>query len=306
MGIAYPRVMSSMLRMKMNCSSCVTLDRLDHGIALITLNSPPLNLNTLHSTECLAELCQEISADKSIRVVVVTGAGSSAFCAGSDIHEFAEVRDDVVERKSRNENRAFTLLETLPMPVIAAINGSALGGGAEIALACDLRFMDEKAKIGFPEVRLGVFPGSGGTFRLPRIVGQARAYELMYSGDLITAQRAYEIGLVNRLSAAGACLSDAIDFATRLSKRSALALSVIKAGVRDSFLQSTEQATHQALEDTRRVFSAVDIEEGISAFFDKREPVFQSARDGKRGDGKRSDGERGDGRTRDGKRGDVG
>src|SRR5262249_57544834 len=116
---------------------------------------------------------REIAGDERVRAVVVTGSVRKAFCAGSDISEFAHVRDDVVSRKLARENTAFTALEQLPMPVIAALNGVALGGGAEIALACDIRIMDETARIGFPEVKLGIFPGSRGIFRLPRLVGPA-------------------------------------------------------------------------------------------------------------------------------------
>src|SRR5258707_3007480 len=167
------------------------------GHVELTLDTPPLNLTPLVTLEKPLSACRDIAADERVRAVVVTGSGSKAFCAGSDISEFVHVRDDVVSRKLARENMAFTALEQLPMPVIAALNGVALGGGAEIALACDIRIMDETARIGFPEVKLGIFPGSGGIFRLPRLVGPAKAYELLYTGELIDAHEAHRIGLVN-------------------------------------------------------------------------------------------------------------
>jgi enoyl-CoA hydratase/carnithine racemase len=208
----------------------------------------------------------------------VTGAGEKAFCAGSDISEFAKVRDDVVTCKLSQENHAFTALEQLPMPVIAALNGITLGGGGEVALVCDIRFMDETARVGFPEVKLGVFPGSGGVFRLPRLVGPAKAYELLYTGEIIEAREALRIGLVNRLTPRGEALSSALKFAEELAQRPALALSLVRAGVRDSLHQTIEVATARTLADSHKVFVGPDIEEGIAAFFGKRPPVFTASR----------------------------
>jgi len=255
----------------------------DSGIAILTLDNPPLNLTTLTTLDKLGAACRDLESDERVRVVVVTGAGTRAFCAGSDIGEFPQVRDDVVSRKLARENDAFTALERLPMPVIAALNGITLGGGAEIALACDIRVMDETARIGFPEVKLGVFPGSGGVFRLPRLVGAARAYELLYTGDIIDAREAHRIGLINRLVPAGQALPAAIALAKTLAQRPALALSIIRSAVRDSLHQTTEEAIARTLSDSHKVFTGPDIEEGIAAFFAKRPPVFTASRSGGRG-----------------------
>jgi enoyl-CoA hydratase len=252
----------------------------EHGVAVLTLDNPPLNLNTLVTLEKLMAAFRDIASDERVRAVVVVGAGSKAFCAGSDIGEFADVRDDIVGRKLARENEAFTALEQLPMPVIAALNGVTLGGGAEIALACDIRIMDESTRIGFPEVKLGIFPGSGGIFRLPHLVGLARAYELLYTGELIDAHEAHRIGLVNRLAPAGQALSAAIAFAETLAGRPALALSLIRAGVRASLNQTTQQAIERTLADSHRAFTGPDIEEGINAFFAKRRPIFTAGRSG--------------------------
>ncbi|MDB5621924.1 MAG: hypothetical protein JWR39_487 [Devosia sp.] len=262
----------------------VKLDIGDGGVAVLTLDNPPLNLNTLLTLKQLKDACLHIAADEKVRVVVITGAGSRAFCAGSDIKEFADVRDEVVPKKLARENEAFTAIEELPMPVIAALNGTTLGGGAEIALACDIRILDETAKIGFPEVKLGVFPGSGGVFRLPRLVGPAIAMEMLFTGELIEAEQARRIGLVNRIAPQGKAFEHALELAGLIAARPALALSLIKAGVRDSLLQDTKAATDRTLADSHTVFTGPDIEEGMAAFFDKRPPAFTASRISRRKD----------------------
>ncbi len=256
----------------------VRVERLAGGIALLTLTNPPLNLNTMSTLHALVTVCAEIASEDAVRVVVLTGDGDRAFCAGSDLKEFAAVRDDVVERKLRLENQAFRAIETLPQPVIAALNGAALGGGAEIALACDLRVMDGHALIGFPEVNVGVFPGSGGVFRLPRVVGLAHAYELLYTGEPIGADEAYRIGLVNRVAPAGEALHIALELARTLASKPALALSLMRSAIRDSLLQSVPVAIERSLADSHLVFTGPDIEEGLRAFFEKRTPGFSAPR----------------------------
>lgn len=253
------------------------------GVATLTLDNPPLNLNAMPTLHLLRRYVAQIAGDTRVRCVVVTGAGERAFCAGSDVHEFQSVMDDVVARKLRLENEAFDGLAELPVPVIAALNGVALGGGAEIALACDLRIMAAGARIGFPEVKLGVFPGSGGTFRLPRLVGSARAFELLYTGDPIAADDALRIGLVNRLVPQVEVLPAALALAARLAAGPALALSMIRREVRAAGHQSTAQAIAQSLADSDAVFKGLDVVEGVRAFFEKRPAKFTAARNAVRG-----------------------
>lgn len=253
------------------------------GVATLTLDNPPLNLNAMPTLHLLRRYVAQIAGDTRVRCVVVTGAGERAFCAGSDVHEFQSVMDDVVARKLRLENEAFDGLAELPVPVIAALNGVALGGGAEIALACDLRIMAAGARIGFPEVKLGVFPGSGGTFRLPRLVGSARAFELLYTGDPIAADDALRIGLVNRVVPQVEVLLAALALAARLAAGPALALSMIRREVRAAGHQSTAQAIAQSLADSDAVFKGLDVVEGVRAFFEKRPAKFTAARNAVRG-----------------------
>lgn len=258
----------------------------DDGVAVLVLDNPPLNLTAMPTLRLLRRQVVQIADDTRVRCVVVTGAGDRAFCAGSDVHEFPSVMDDVVGKKLRLENEVFNRLAELPVPVIAALNGSALGGGAEIALACDLRIMAAGARIGFPEVRLGVFPGSGGAFRLPRLVGSARAFELLYTGDLIDADAALRIGLVNRVVPQAEVLPAALALAARLAAGPSLALSMIRRAVRDAGQQSTAQAIAQSLADSDAVFKGPDVVEGVHAFFAKRPARFTAARTAVRGPAK--------------------
>ncbi|HJY23668.1 MAG TPA: enoyl-CoA hydratase/isomerase family protein, partial [Hanamia sp.] len=164
----------------------IRLEKQANKVAIVYLDNPPLNILTLDMTQHLISLFSEIEDDDGVRAVIITGAGEKAFCAGADIKEFVAVRDKVIEKKLSKENEALLKIETSSKPVIAAMDGVALGGGCEIALACDIRIIAENVKIGLPEIKLGVFPGSGGLYRLPKIVGMSNALEMMYTGDALT------------------------------------------------------------------------------------------------------------------------
>src|SRR5437867_4760581 len=149
------------------------------GVAVLTLNHPPLNLVTLELTRQLGARLDRLAADPAVRALVVTGAGERAFCAGSDVGEFPSVLDDVVRLKLARENETYSKLDDFPRPTIAALNGLAYGGGLELAVCCDLLVAGADVRLALPEVKLGVFPGTGGTVRVPRRVGEGRAKELM-------------------------------------------------------------------------------------------------------------------------------
>jgi len=255
----------------------VLVERPGWGVARLTLNNPPLNLVTLEMTERLIEALEELERDDAVRAVVLTGAGDKAFCAGSDVKEFADVRDRVVEKKLARENEAFGRFESMSKPTVAAIEGLAYGGGCEISMACDLRIVGEGAKFALPEVRLGVVPGSGGLFRLPELVGPARAMELMYLGEPIDAGEAERLGLVNEVVADGETLSRALDVARSISRQPKEAVAAIKRGVRASLHSSREDSVRLTLEMSDHVFKTEDCAEGIGAFFEKREPRFAGA-----------------------------
>ncbi|HSK86122.1 MAG TPA: enoyl-CoA hydratase-related protein [Rubrobacter sp.] len=255
----------------------ILVERLPGGVAKLTLNNPPLNLVTLEMTRQLIEGLQELEGDEAVRAVVVTGAGDRAFCAGSDVKEFAAVRDRVVEKKLARENEAFGRFESLSKPTVAAIEGLAYGGGCEISLACDIRVIAEGARFALPEVRLGVVPGSGGLFRLPELVGPALAMQLMYLGDPIGAREAEEIGLVNEVVPDGEALVRALDVARSISRQPKEAVAAIKRGVRESLHSGREESVKLTLELSDHLFRTEDCAEGIQAFFEKREPRFEGA-----------------------------
>ena len=245
------------------------------GIALVELNNPPLNLVTLDLTRQLGETLSGLAADGSVRAVVVAGAGGRAFCAGSDVREFSQVRERVVEDKLRRENAVWTQLEDLPQPTIAAIDGFALGGGFELALCCDLRVLAEDARVGLPELRLGVFPGTGGPFRLTRLLGESRAKALLYLGDTLSAADAAALGIAYQVVPAGRTRAAALELAARLAETPAVALQACKRAVRASEGLTRDAALAYALDLSDRVFRSEDVMEGAAAFLEKRPPRFR-------------------------------
>lgn len=253
----------------------ITLERVRAGVACVWLDGPPLNLNSLASIEQLRGTFENLDQDDAVGCVVLAARGERVFCAGSNVQEFPSVRDDVVARKLKRENEAFRSIEICRKPVIAAIEGIALGGGCELMMACDIRIASESASFGFPEIRLGVFPGSGGLYRLPRLVGQAKAIELMMTGDRIDAREALRIGLVNRLTEPGQALEAALDLANRIAESAPEALHAIKSGVRESW-RDYETSLAITLELSDRVFRSEACAEGVKAFMDKRPPRFRN------------------------------
>jgi enoyl-CoA hydratase len=212
----------------------------------------------------------EIRSDDSVRAIVITGAGDKAFVAGADINELAVLSPAQGKEHGRVGQRLFDFIENLGKPVIAAINGFALGGGCELAMACALRIASDTARFGQPEINLGIIPGYGGTQRLPRLVGKGIALEILLSGEMISATRAYEIGLVNRVVAAAELMPEARKWATSLAAKAPLAVRYIIEAVNHGFEMS--QADAQFLETSLfgLVASTEDMKEGTRAFLEKR------------------------------------
>ncbi|MFA9441153.1 enoyl-CoA hydratase/isomerase family protein [Uliginosibacterium sp. sgz301328] len=248
----------------------IKVEALGAGVSLLTLNNPPLNINSIEMTRQLAEALGALDADPATRVVVVTGAGTRAFCAGSDVKEFPAISDDFVGKKLRRENEVFDMVEELSQPVIAAIEGVALGGGCELAMACDIRIMAASARIGLPEVNLGVFGGSGGLFRTPALVGASRAKELMFLGELIPADEAERIGLVSHVVPDGEAVPRAVAMAERIAAKPFEAIKAIKLGVRQCTGVSRADALKINFQLTDHVFRSDDCREAVSAFLEKR------------------------------------
>jgi enoyl-CoA hydratase len=253
----------------------ITLSR--GAVSRIELDNQPLNLVTGEMMERLDGVLDELARDREVRAVVVTGAGTRAFCAGSDVKEFDGLAGRVAQGKLLYEKYVYRKLAELPVPTIAAIEGDALGGGLELALCCDLRIASARARLGMPEVRLGVIPGSGGTQRLPAVVGPARAKELILVGELISAQRAEQIGLVNAVVDEGEALAAATDMAQRIAQRGPVAVREAKRLIERAGDLDLDAGLAAELDASDRVFASDDMLEGARAFFAKRPPEFPGA-----------------------------
>lgn len=248
---------------------------LEARVALLVLDHPPAN--TL-SRATLAELdaaLDALLADEQVKVIVITGAGQVAFAAGADIKEIAALPDEAAAQAFVLEGqRLFGKIESSPKPVIAAINGVALGGGLELALACHLRIVSDRARLAQAESNLGLIPGWGGTQRLPRIIGLGRAIELILTGETIQAEEALRLGLANKLAPADQLLAEAVSLAQKLAAKSKLtntaALRAIYAGLD---LPLAAGARLEANEFSGLICSH-DAQEGVSAFLQKRRPQF--------------------------------
>jgi len=250
---------------------------IDDGVALLTMNNPPLNVATLQSTRQFNEALDGLATDPAVLVLVVRGGGERAFSAGSDISEFPDylAAGNVVEKKLRYENETMTKLERFPKPTVAALNGLAFGGGLELAVCCDLLVADETARLALPEIKLGVFPGSGGTLRVTKRIGSGRAKEMSFLGEPISAAQALEWGLVNRVSAKGEATKEALILAQELAARPNIALQACKKAINEGAEKSDDEAIEQVLSLAEVVFASDDGQEGVRAFFAKEDPKFK-------------------------------
>ncbi len=246
------------------------------NIGILTINRPDkLNAISSELTTELKSFLNEIEKDEDLRALVITGAGDKSFVAGADITELVE-RDARLGRQVSHERQdIFSRIENLPIPVIGAINGYALGGGLELALACNIRLASDNAQFGAPEVKLGIIPGDGGTQRLPRLVGLGRAMEMILTGDFIDAEEAYRIGLVNKVYPPEELLSNAMKLAQRIASRPPLAVRYAKEAVNRS--QEGSPASGFALESYLHALSCTteDKKEGVKAFLEKRKGTFK-------------------------------
>lgn len=242
--------------------------------AEIVLDNPPMNVVSRELTYQLRDVLKAVAADPETRAVLVHGAGQRAFCAGSDIAEFASLRHRVAEDKLLLEKLVYRQLATLAVPTIAAIEGHVLGGGLELALCCDFRIATHRSKLGMPEVKLGVLPGSGGTQRLPRIVGPARAKEIILLGEVMDAATALSIGLVTRVVEDGTALAAAREMAGVLAQRGPVAVREAKRVIDLATETTLDEGFALELDASEVVFATEDAMEGARAFLEKRAPRF--------------------------------
>ena len=245
------------------------------GVATLVLDRPPLNALSYQAKEEIAACLEEMGADPAVRCVVVFGSGGRAFSVGSDIKEFPEVTARGLGRqRAIHEHAVYNRLDFFPVPTIAAIEGHCLGGGLELALACDLRVASDASRLGLPEVKLGVFPAGGGTERLPRLIGESRARELIYTGEPVDAQEAWRIGLVNRVVPTSQALAAAQELGRAIAARSAVTLRTVKAVMDRGVAMDLFQAQQVAIEAIGELFQSEAVREGVTAFLEKRPPRF--------------------------------
>jgi len=247
------------------------------GIGIVTVNRPA-SLNALNSevfTE-LDKLFQEIESDAEVRVVILTGSGEKAFVAGADIAEMQALDTIGISKFIAKARKASDQIYNLTKPVIAAINGFALGGGCELAMCCDLRIASENARLGQPEINLGIIPGAGGTQRLTRLIGMTRAKELIYTGDMIDARTALAIGLVNKVVPQASLMAEAREMAKKLLSKGSVALAQAKKAINTGANMDLASALDLEEQCFALCFATEDQKEGMKAFREKRKPQFKN------------------------------
>ena len=247
----------------------------ENGIATVTIDNPPLNVMNQQVVQELDQSFQQLEQDSEVVVVIVTGAGSKAFMAGADIKEFPQlIGRSGIKKNFMQNHHVFNYIDAFPKPTIAVLNGLTFGGGCELTLLCDIRIAEEHAQLGLPEIKLGLFPGGGGTQRLPRLIGEAKAKELMFTGQPISAEEAKQLGLVNQVAPTGEGLLVAKELARKISRHSLQALSRIKQAVDEGAHLSLEAGIEREAELFEEVFQTEDIREGVQAFIEKRRAHF--------------------------------
>jgi enoyl-CoA hydratase len=243
-------------------------------VATLTINRPDKR-NALNqgTRDEIVQALDELQSS-AVRVLIITGAGDKAFIAGADIGEF-EGRTALTQRDVMKQRRIFDAVEEFPKPVIAMINGFCLGGGMELALACDLRVASETAKLGQPEINLGIIPGGGGTQRLTRLIGEGKAMELILTGDLIDAADAKALGLVNHVVAPGQLQDTVLSLANRIAEKSPVALRMAKEAVKSASRMNLREGLERETDLFCLTFTSEDKAEGVRAFFEKRKADYK-------------------------------
>lgn len=247
------------------------------GVAIVTIDNPPMNVLSRQVTKELGEVFTAIAKDDEVIVAILTGAGNRAFMAGADIKEFPQslgMEKDKLKKNNLKTHEVLNFIADIPKPTIAVLNGLALGGGCELALTCDIRIAEVNVKIGLPEIKLGLFPGGGGTQLLPRLIGAPKAKELMFFGEPLSAEDALKIGLVNQVVESGKGMDNALSMAKRMAGYSLQALSRIKEAVNKGFDTSLDEGLEIEAELFAEVFGTEDVREGVQAFIEKRSPSF--------------------------------
>lgn len=246
------------------------------GIAIVKINRPKA-LNALNSetVDEIKHVGNELNGNKDVRVVIITGEGDKAFVAGADILEMKDMNASEGMQFSQRGHEAFATLDNMGKPVIAAVNGFALGGGFEVALACDIIYASDRAKVGFPETTLGIFPGFGGTQRTAKLIGLAKAKELIFTGKVITAQEAYEMGLINKVIPHEELMKEVMALAEKIKVNGPFSIRLAKELINKSLSLDTDSGLMIEAKDFGLCFTTKDQKEGMTAFVEKRKPTFK-------------------------------
>lgn len=248
----------------------------EERIAIVTIDRPPVNALSRQLMEELEGVIESIKTDADVKAVIITGGGSLAFVAGADINEIAQLASaHEAEAIAAKGQAVINKIEALPKAVICAINGVCLGGGNELAMACHIRIAGDRARFGQPEITLGIIPGFGGTQRLPRLVGESKAIELILTGDMINAQEACRIGLVDKVVPQEEVLKYAKDLARKIASKGAVCIRLALTAIKEGNKKSLMEGLHQEAELFGKICETQDMKEGIDAFLKKRQPKFQ-------------------------------
>ncbi len=252
------------------------LVEIEESVATVTINRPEkLNALNRQTLEELMRFFDELAGDERVKGILLTGAGNKAFVAGADLQEIQNLDREAAIRFARFGQELFNKIENFSKPVVALVNGYALGGGCELAMACHFRLAAENARFGQPEINLGIIPGYGGTQRLPRLIGKGRALELLLTGDMIDANEALRLGLVNHVVKADELVAEGKKIVQKIAQKGSVAVAAILQAVNHGLEQSLSQALELEALQFGRVCATEDKNEGIRAFFEKRQPQFK-------------------------------
>jgi enoyl-CoA hydratase len=255
----------------------LVLVKKEGDIAVLTINRPKAyNALNTELVAALGKAMDDIAADEAIRCVILTGAGDKAFVAGADIKEMVEMNAQQARAFMRKGHKVMNKIQYLEKPIIAAINGFCLGGGLELAMSCDVRYASDTAKLGLPEVGLGIHPGFGGTQRLARLVGQGKASELVFTADQIDANEALRIGLVQKVVPAAKLMEEVMGLAKRISSKGPIAVRLAKASLNAGLASDFRTGLNYEVETVTQTFATEDLREGMKAFIEKRKPEFKN------------------------------
>lgn len=248
--------------------------QVENRIAVLTINNPPANALNQTTLSELRHLFDQLENDPNVKVVIITGEGRF-FIAGADIKEFTQLNDSNAEAMAVAGQQLFHRIEAFSKPVIAAINGACLGGGLELAMACHIRLAAPEAKLGLPELNLGLIPGYGGTQRLPKLVGRGKATQMILSSEMIGGEEALRIGLVEAVYPAEQLVEEAKKLATVITQKSAVAIKLALAAIHAGADQGLPEGQQREAQLFGEAFRSEDVKEGVAAFIEKRKPQFQ-------------------------------